>query len=76
MEMGVRVVTIPYCVQASCRLVNSSDLSLDAIFFTQFVSEITGGEAGKEIWLSVNYLFFISTSFIYEKDQQIRQGIV
>ena len=28
------------------------------------------------MWLSVNYLFFISTSFIYGKNKQVKRGIV
>ena len=50
------------------------DLSLDAIWFTWFVYEITEGEARKEIWSSVNHQFFVS-ALIYGKSQQIRQGI-
>ena len=52
------------------------DLSLDAVLFTQFAGEINDAEAREEIWSSVNYLFFISTSLIYGKNQWIRQGIV
>ena len=52
------------------------DLFLDAILFTQFVCKITEGGARKETWSSANYLFFISTSLIYGKNQQARQGIV
>ena len=47
-------------------------LSLDVIVFTQFcptVQEITEGEAREEILSSVNYLFFISSSLIYRKNQ-------
>jgi len=33
---------------------------------------MTEGEAGEEIWSSVNYLFFISTSSIYRRNQHIR----
>ena len=51
-------------------------LSSDAILFTQFVHKITAGEAGEEIWSSVKYLFFNSTSLIYRKHQQDRQGIM
>ena len=43
---------------------------------TQFLHEIMGGEARTEIWSSVNYLFFLSTSLIYRKSRQVRQGIV
>lgn len=43
---------------------------------TQFLHEITGGEARKEIWSSVHYLFFLSTSLIYRKSWQVRQSIV
>ena len=42
----------------------SYDFSVDALLFTQSVHEMTEGEAGEEIWSSVNYLFFISTSLI------------
>lgn len=47
-------------------------LSLDVIVFTQFcptVQEITEGEARGEILSSVTYLFFISSSLIYRKNQ-------
>ena len=40
----------------------SYDFSLDALLCTQSVHEMTEGEAREEIWSSVNYLFFISTS--------------
>ena len=52
------------------------NIPLDVILFIQFVHQITEVEAREEIWLSVNYLFFISTSLIYGKNQQARQGIV
>ena len=42
---------------------------------TQFVQEITEGEAKGETWSSVNYLFFISISLIQGKNQQVRPGI-
>lgn len=35
-----------------------------------------GGETRKEIWSSVHYLFFLSTSLIYRKSRQVRQDIV
>ena len=57
-------------------LLTSCDLSFNTILFTQFVHEITEGEAREEIRSSVNYLFFISASLIYGKNQQIRQGIM
>ena len=57
-------------------LSTSCDLSLDAILFTPLVREINEEEAGKIIWSSVNYLFLISTSLIYGKNQDISQGIV
>ena len=38
---------------------------------TQFVREITEGEAREEIYPSVNYLFFISTSLIYERTDKL-----
>ena len=44
--------------------------------FTQFIHEITEGEAREEIWSFVNDLLFISTSLIYEKNQQVRWSIV
>ena len=50
--------------------------SLDAFLFTQSVHEMTEGEAREEIWSSVNYLFFISTSLIYRRSQHIRQGVM
>ena len=34
------------------------------------------GKLGIEIWSSVNYLFFIFTSSIYGKNQQVKQSIV
>ena len=54
----------------------SYDFSVDALLFTQSVHEMTEGEAGEgeageEIWSSVNYLFFISTSLVYGKNQQL-----
>ena len=44
--------------------------------WTQLTDFHTEGEARKESWSSVNHLFFISTSFIDGKDQQIREAIV
>ena len=62
----------PHCVQ-SCQLpIFLCILSC----FTLFVHEITEGEARKAFWSSVSYLFFISTSLIYRKNQLIRQSIV
>ena len=62
---------------AVCRLVNFLwSFLLDAILFPPFVHEITEGEAGEEIWSPGNYLFFISTSLICGKNQQVRQGIL
>ena len=52
----------------------SYDFSLDALLCTQSVHEMTEGEAREEIWSSVNYLFFISTSLIYGKN--LSQDIV
>ena len=52
------------------------DLFLDAVSCTQFVREITEGEAGEESRSSVSYLFFISTSLIYRGKQHVKQGIV
>ena len=48
----------------ACRLVNSSRSFFRCYLVPQFVCEITKGEAREEIWSSVNYLFFISTSLI------------
>ena len=62
----------PLCVGLSAPY----DLSLDAILSTQFVWEITEGEAKEEIWSAVHHLFFIFTSFTYRKYQQVRQDIV
>ena len=45
------------------------------VFFF-FFHEVTEGKAREETWSSVNYLFFISTSLIYGRNQQVRQGIV
>ena len=47
--------------------VGSCGLPLDVTLFTQFVLETTEGGTGEEIWLSVNYLFFISTSLVCGK---------
>lgn len=55
-----------------CRLVDFFDSSFDAILFTQFIHQITEGEAREEIRLAVNYLFFTSTSLIYGKNKQVR----
>lgn len=57
-------------------LSTSCDLSLDAILFTQLVFEITEGEDREEMWSSVNCLSLISTSLIYRKNKQFRQGVV
>ena len=43
---------------------------------TQFVWEIVEGEAREQIWSSVNYLFFISTSLIHRKNQPVRPGVM
>ena len=43
---------------------------------TQFVWETVEGEAREEIWSSVNYLFFISTSLIHRKNLPVRPGVV
>ena len=51
------------------------DLSLDATLLTQLVCGLTDGEAGEEIWSSVNCLIFVSISLIYGKNQQVRQRI-
>lgn len=56
--------------QSLCHLSLCADLltpcnpSLDAIFFTQFVCKIAEGEAREEIWSSLNYFFFLSTSLV------------
>ena len=51
------------------------DLCRDILLFTQFVRS-PKRERGKRIWSSVNYLFFLSSSWIYGKNQQVRQSIV
>ena len=48
---GVRIGDSPLCACLS----TSCDFSLDAILFTQFVHEVTEGEAREEIWSSVTY---------------------
>lgn len=58
-----------------CRLVNSSRPFLRC-YLVHTVCEITEGEVREKIWSSANYLFFISTSLIYGKNQQVRQGIL
>ena len=50
------------------------DFSLDATSCSQFVPTITEGGARGEICLSAKNLFFIFTSLIYRKDQQVKQG--
>ena len=55
----------PLCAGVCAALSTSRDFSLDALLFTQFVRKTTEREAREEIWSSVNYLFFISTSFFY-----------
>ena len=40
------------------------------VLFTQFACEITEGEAGEEIWSSVNFLFFISISLIKKSTER------
>ena len=60
---------------AVSRLVISSRSYLVHSLITQFVQEITEGEAKGETWSSVNYLFFISISLIQGKNQQVRPGI-
>ena len=44
----------------------SCDLSLDAVLFTQFVCEITEGEAREEIWSSVHYF----SSFLFSSTER------
>ena len=69
----------PLCAGLCAGLLTSCYFSLDALLFTQFVhtvGKITEGKAREEIWSSVSYLFFTSTSFICGKNQQVRQGIV
>ena len=64
----------------ACRLIGflwpCSKFHLVHSLVTPFVHEITEGEAREEVWSSVSYLFFISTSLIYGKNQPVRQGIV
>lgn len=50
--------------------------ALAAIVCTQFVHEMTEGEAREDVLSSVHYLFVIPTSLIYGKNQGDRQGIV
>ena len=77
MAMGVGVITISHCVQACVQAyVQACWLLVLLLFRSRFILEITEGETGKEIWSSVNYLVFISTSLIYGESQQIRQGTV
>ena len=59
-----------------CRLVDCEIFFFNAILLTQLVREITEGAAREEIWSFVNYLFFMFTSLIFGKKQQIRQGIM
>ena len=55
-----------------CADLSTCVFSSDAIF-AQFVCEITKGEAREDIWSSLHYLLFISTSLMYRKGQQIKQ---
>ena len=64
----------PLCAGVCAALSTSRDFSLDALLFTQFIREITEREAREEIWSTVNYLF--TSTLIYGKNQQVRQGIV
>ena len=67
--MGLKVITIPLYAGS----VNSCDILLGAILFIQLGHEITAWETREKIW---SYLFFNSTSLIYRKHQQDRQGIM
>ena len=60
----------PTACRLACRLVDFL-WSSDAILFSQFIHEMTEGEAREETWSSVNYLFFISTSLIYGKTNKL-----
>ena len=51
-------------------------LPLGVILFTQFVQEITKGEAREEACSRVNDLVFISTALICGENRQVRQSIV
>jgi len=51
-------------------------LPLDALLFTQFVQEITEGEAREEVCSRANDLVFISTALICGENRQVRQSIV
>ena len=64
----------PTACRLLCRFINFLWFSLYAIVFTQFVCGITAGKAREEIWSPDNYLFLISVSLIYGKNQQIRWG--
>ena len=74
--MGECLYHLPLCAGLCACLLISCDFYLDAILFTWLVFEITEGEAGEEIWSSVNYLFFISTSLIHRKNLPVRPGVV
>ena len=51
----------------------SCDLSLDESLFTKFVHRFAEEKLGKRSG-HANYLFFISTSLIYGKNQQVRKS--
>ena len=59
-----------------CKLVDSLWSFFRCYLVLQFVRETTEGAAREEIWPSVNYLFFISTSLMYRKNPKVRQSIV
>ena len=64
------------CAGSCAALLTSYDFSLAAVLVTQVVLEISEGEAGEEIWLSVNYLILRPTSLIYRKNQRFGQSSV
>lgn len=76
LNWGGRGVAIPH--KPVCRLGGTSRSPSRCChsLVTRFVQEITRGEASEEVWSSVNYFFFISTSLIYGRNQPVRQGIV
>ena len=69
---GVRVVAVPPCAGLSRRLVA-------ALLFSPFIHTVYLGDYWRGSWgrdLVICYLFFTSTSLIYGKNQQVRQGFV
>ena len=69
-EMGVSVL-LPHGVQAA-QLSSRPLQALSCCLVTQFVREVTEGEAGER----PGHLFFISSSLICRKSHCIKQGAV